>query len=397
MGVVIPLEEKSPERLIEPLMKLVAADMARVNDTILSRTGSDVTMIPEVANHLISSGGKRLRPILTLAAAGLCDYPGDGHIKLAAAVEFMHTATLLHDDVVDESDMRRGKPAARMLWGNEASVLVGDFLLGQAFKMMVEVGSLPCLEVLSTAAAVIAEGEVMQLSASKDTATSEDAYLQVIRAKTAALFAAACEVGPMLAKRPKAEIEACRGFGMNLGIAFQLIDDALDYGGSSSKLGKNVGDDFREGKITLPVVLSFRRGSPQEREFWRRTLEKGEIQPGDLETALTTMKKHRAIEDTIDRARHYGKMARDALELFQGSPWKQALLDRRGVLGAAGALICARPIVAEVPHPEFIEGDLGRRPHGARPVAGRGEAGSLSPEVACKEPGSTRPACSRPR
>ena len=239
----------------------------------------------------------------------------------------MHTATLLHDDVVDESDMRRGKPAARMLWGNEASVLVGDFLLGQAFKMMVEVGSLHCLEVLSNAAAVIAEGEVMQLSASKDTATSEDAYLQVIRAKTAALFAAACEVGPILAKRPKAEIEACRGFGMNLGIAFQLIDDALDYGGSSSKLGKNVGDDFREGKITLPVVLSFRRGSPQEREFWRRTLEKGDIQPGDLEAALTTMKKHRAIEDTIDRARHYGNMARDALELFQGSPWKQALLD----------------------------------------------------------------------
>jgi octaprenyl-diphosphate synthase len=179
---------------------------------------------------------------------------------------------------------------------------------------------------MATAAAVIAEGEVMQLSAAKDTATSEDAYLAVIRAKTAALFAAACEVGPILAKRPKAEIEACRGFGMNLGIAFQLIDDALDYGGSASKLGKNVGDDFREGKITLPVVLSFRRGSPPEREFWRRTLEQGEILPGDLETALATMKKHRAIEDTIDRARHYGNMSRDALELFPGSPWKQALL-----------------------------------------------------------------------
>ena len=234
-------------------------------------------MIPEVANHLISSGGKRLRPILTLAAAGLCGYRGDGHIKLAAAVEFMHTATLLHDDVVDESDLRRGKAAARVLWGNEASVLVGDFLLGQAFKMMVEVGSLPCLDVLSTAAAVIAEGEVMQLSAAKDTATSEDAYLAVIRAKTAALFAAACEVGPILAGSGKAEIEACRGYGANLGIAFQLIDDALDYGGSSAKLGKNVGDDFREGKITLPVVLSFRRGSTADREFWRRTLERGEI------------------------------------------------------------------------------------------------------------------------
>ena len=326
MGIVIPLEEKSPERLIEPLTSLVAADMARVNETILSRTGSDVSMIPEVANHLISSGGKRLRPILTLATAGLCGYKEEGHIKLAAAVEFMHTATLLHDDVVDESDLRRGKAAARVLWGNEASVLVGDFLLGQAFKMMVEVGSLPCLDILSSAAAIIAEGEVMQLSAAKDTETTEDAYLAVIRAKTAALFAAACEVGPILAKRGKAEMEACRGYGANLGIAFQLIDEALDYGGSSAKLGKNVGDDFREGKITLPVVLSFRRGSTTEREFWKRTLERGEVADGDLEIALATMKKHRALEDTIERARHYGAMARDALELFPSSPWKHALL-----------------------------------------------------------------------
>ena len=201
---------------------------------------------------------------------------GDGHVKLAAAVEFMHTATLLHDDVVDESEMRRGKLAARMLWGNEASVLVGDFLLGQAFKMMVEVGSLRALEILSSAAAVIAEGEVMQLAAAKNTATTEDEYLAVIRAKTAELFAAACEVGPAIAGRPKDEQAACRSFGMNLGIAFQLVDDALDYGGKAAKLGKNVGDDFREGKITLPVVLSFRRGSESERAFWRRTLEDGD-------------------------------------------------------------------------------------------------------------------------
>ena len=264
VGVVVPLEEQSADRLIEPLTSLVAGDMARVNETIVSRTGSDVTMIPEVANHLISSGGKRLRPILTLATAGMCGYAGSGHIKLAAAVEFMHTATLLHDDVVDDSDMRRGKAAARVLWGNEASVLVGDFLLGQAFKMMVEVGSMPCLDVLSSAACMIAEGEVMQLSAAKDTETTEDAYLAVVRAKTAALFAAACEVGPILGGRGKAEIAACRAYGMNLGVAFQLIDDALDYGGSSAKLGKNVGDDFREGKITLPIVLSFRRGSTKE-------------------------------------------------------------------------------------------------------------------------------------
>ncbi len=327
MGVVIPLEEVAHERRAEALLTLVAADMERVNQTILAHAGSHVEMIPEIANHLIASGGKRLRPMLTLATAGLCGYGGDGHVKLAAAVEFMHTATLLHDDVVDESDMRRGKLAARMLWGNEATVLVGDYLLGQAFKMMVEVGSLPCLDVLSSAAVVIAEGEVMQLAAAKDTQTSEDDYLAVIRAKTAALFAAACEVGPTLAHRPKAEIAACRGYGVNLGIAFQLIDDALDYGGASAKLGKNVGDDFREGKITLPVVLSFRRGSEHERAFWRRTLEQGEIANGDLETAIATMHKHRGLEDTIERARHYGAMARDALELFPASAWKAALID----------------------------------------------------------------------
>ena len=267
-------------------------------------------MIPEVANHLINSGGKRLRPMLTLALAQLAGYAGDGHIKLAAAVEFMHTATLLHDDVVDESEMRRGRLAARMLWGNEASVLVGDFLLGQAFKMMVEVGILKALEILSSAAAVIAEGEVMQLAAAKNTATTEDEYLAVIRAKTAELFAAACEVGPALARgRNKAEQAACRSFGMNLGIAFQLVDDALDYGGSRAKLGKNVGDDFREGKITLPVVLAFRRGGDAEREFWRRTLERGEATDADLEHAIGLMTKHRALEDTIGRAQHYGAIA----------------------------------------------------------------------------------------
>jgi octaprenyl-diphosphate synthase len=315
------------EARVEALVTLVAADMGRVNQTILAHAGSHVAMIPEIANHLIASGGKRLRPMLTLATAGLCGYTGEGHVKLAAAVEFMHTATLLHDDVVDESDMRRGKLAARMLWGNEATVLVGDYLLGQAFKMMVEVGSLPCLDVLSSAAVVIAEGEVMQLAAAKDTATSEDDYLAVIRAKTAALFGAASEVGPTLARRPKAEIAACRGYGINLGIAFQLIDDALDYGGTSAKLGKNVGDDFREGKITLPVVLSFRRGSEHERAFWRHTLEQGEIGDGDLETAIATMHKHRSLEDTVERARHYGAMARDALELFPASAWKAALID----------------------------------------------------------------------
>ena len=327
MGVVIPLEDQAADAGIRALLALVKPDMARVDATILSRAASHVSMIPDVAQHLIASGGKRLRPMLTLAAAGLCGYAGDGHVKLAAAVEFMHTATLLHDDVVDESDMRRGKLAARMLWGNEASVLVGDFLLGQAFKMMVEVGSLPCLDVLSSAAVVIAEGEVMQLSAAKDTQTSEDDYLAVIRAKTAALFGAACEVGAILGTRPKAEIAACRGYGLNLGIAFQLIDDALDYGGTAASLGKNVGDDFREGKITLPVVLAFRRGSEKERDFWRKTVEQGEIADGDLDLAVAALRRHRALEDTIERARHYGAMARDSLELFPASPWKRALIE----------------------------------------------------------------------
>jgi octaprenyl-diphosphate synthase len=326
VAVIVPFESHPPAS-IERLAELLAPDMARVNAMILSRTGSEVTMIPEVANHLISSGGKRLRPMLTLAMAQLSNYQGDGQIKFAAAVEFMHTATLLHDDVVDESDMRRGKPAARLLWGNEASVLVGDFLLGQAFKMMVEVGNLRALEILSNAAAVIAEGEVMQLAAAKNTATSEDEYLAVIRAKTAELFAAACEVSPVLAGRPKAEQTACRSYGMNLGIAFQLVDDALDYGGKSAKLGKNVGDDFREGKITLPVVLSYRRGNNAEREFWDRTLGRGEQRDEDLDTAVGLMTQHRAIEDTIQRARHYGEIAIDALALAPDSEVKQALLE----------------------------------------------------------------------
>jgi octaprenyl-diphosphate synthase len=310
VAVIVPFESPSGAS-IDALVELVAADMERVNSTILSRTGSEVALIPEVANHLISSGGKRLRPMLTLAMAQLSGYSGDGHVKLAASVEFMHTATLLHDDVVDESELRRGKLSARMLWGNEASVLVGDFLLGQAFRMMVEVGSLRALDILSAAA--------------KNTATTEDEYLAVIRGKTAELFAAACEVGPVLANRPKAEQTACRSVGMNLGIAFQLVDDVLDYGGKSAKLGKNVGDDFREGKITLPVVLAFRRGNDSERAFWIKALERGEIGDGDLEHAVGLMTKHRALEDTMNRAQHYGAMAVDALALFPSSPMKTAL------------------------------------------------------------------------
>ena len=262
MGQVIPLEgARSPPESLKPLLDLVAEDMEGINRIILDKAVSEVELIPELAHHLIDSGGKRLRPMLTLAASKLCDYPGNGHIRVASAIEFMHTATLLHDDVVDESGLRRGKQTARMIWGNQASVLVGDFLLGQAFRMLVDVGSLPVLKILSNAAAVIAEGEVMQLAAAKNTATTEDEYLAIINAKTAALFSAAAEVGAAIASRPAPEQTALKSYGRNLGLAFQLVDDALDYSGDSAHLGKAIGDDFREGKITLPVILSFRRGS----------------------------------------------------------------------------------------------------------------------------------------
>lgn len=326
MGVVVKLAGGSdPTASLAPLVALVAEDMAHVNRIILDRARSNVELIPELARHLIDSGGKRLRPMLTLASARLCGYDGDGHVRLAASVEFMHTATLLHDDVVDESSLRRGKASARLVWGNEASVLVGDYLLGQAFKMMVDVGSLGALRILSDASAVIAEGEVMQLITANNTETTEDDYLAVIDAKTAALFAAAAEVGATIADRPKSEAAALRSYGRNLGVAFQLVDDALDYSGEQATLGKSVGDDFREGKITLPVVLCYRRGSEAERIFWRRTLSEGEIGEGDLAEAMRLMKQHRALADTMDRARHYGAIARDALAIFPDCAAKAAL------------------------------------------------------------------------
>ncbi|MFL5017905.1 MAG: polyprenyl synthetase family protein [Rhizobium sp.] len=328
MGVVIPLEEsKNKLASIKPLVDLTRADMERVNQLILSKAGSDVQMIPEVANHLISSGGKRLRPMLTLASASLFDYRGENHVKLATSVEFMHTATLLHDDVVDESDLRRGKSTARMIWGNQASVLVGDFLLGQAFRMMVDVGSLDALDVLSSAACVIAEGEVLQLSVAKNMETTEDDYLSVIRAKTAALFAAAAEVGPIVAEIGRSGRNALKSYGMNLGLAFQLVDDALDYGGKAADLGKNVGDDFREGKITLPIILAYRRGTEDERAFWRDAIEAGNSTDANLEKALGLITKYGTLSDTIGRAIHYGTIARDALAPLPDTVWKSALME----------------------------------------------------------------------
>ena len=327
MGVVVSIDEPAGTSGIDGLVTLARPGMARVNRLIVDRAGSDVQMIPEVASHLISSGGKRLRPMLTIASAEMFGYRGEGHVMLAASVEFMHTATLLHDDVVDESDRRRSKPTARMIWGNQASVLVGDFLLGQAFRMMVDVGSMDALDVLSTASAIIAEGEVMQLSAAKKLSTTEDDYLAVIKAKTAALFLAACEVGPIVADAGADQRAALRSYGLNLGLAFQLVDDVLDYGGDASDLGKNVGDDFREGKITLPVLLAYRRGSDAERTFWRESLEKGDNGGERLQHARALMARHGALGDTIGRARHFGAIARDALAPLPATPHKEALLD----------------------------------------------------------------------
>jgi octaprenyl-diphosphate synthase len=329
MANVVSLEGKRKAPSLDVLFSLCAEDMARVDREILARMRSSVALIPELANHLVGAGGKRMRPLLTVAAARLCGYANDDdrQVKLATCVEFIHSATLLHDDVVDVSALRRGKPTANSVWGDKASVLVGDFLFTRSFELMIEVGSLDILDVLSKASSTIAEGEVLQLVTQRDISTPESQYLEVIKAKTARLFAAAAEVGAMVAGRRGAERVALESFGMNLGIAFQLVDDALDYAGREAKLGKTVGDDFREGKITLPVILAFLRGGAVDREFWKRTIQRLEQKPGDLEQAQSLIERHNAVTDTLERARHYGAMARDALGLFGASPLKAALLE----------------------------------------------------------------------
>ena len=325
MGVVVTLgDERDRKPSLDGLSELVADDLGAVNELIVRRMDSPVKMIPQLASHIIAAGGKRLRPMLTLAAAQMCGYQGQRHISLAACVEFIHTATLLHDDVVDESDLRRGMASANAVFGNQATVLVGDFLFRRSFELMVEDGSLEVLSILSHASAVIAEGEVMQLMTTNNTETGETQHLDVIRAKTAQLFAAACRIGAVVAERPRVEEEALETFGMNLGIAFQLIDDVLDYSAKQATLGKSIGDDFKEGKISLPVVLAFRRGTEDERVFWRRTLEDLVQNDGDLARAIDLMERHDALIDTVERARHYGAIARDALGIFPESPLKVA-------------------------------------------------------------------------
>ena len=324
MGVVVNLHETSP---LDRLAELVADDLKATNVAIIERMHSPVSLIPQLAGHIIAAGGKRLRPMLTLATARMCGYTGDRHVLLSTCIEFIHTATLLHDDVVDESDLRRGEASANAVWGNKPSVLVGDFLFTRSFSLMVEDGDLNVLRILSQASATLAEGEVLQLVTANDTETSESAYLDVIKAKTAELFAAAAELGPVVAGRPEKECKALRDYGMNLGIAFQLIDDVLDFSAKQEALGKAVGDDFREGKITLPIVLAFARGNEEERDFWRRTMEQLDQKDGDIEHANELLTRHNALTDTAERARHYGAIARDALGVFPPSDIKTALID----------------------------------------------------------------------
>jgi len=331
--MTVPAAESTPATEARPgpferLLALVEDDLARVTLLIRERMSSPhAPRIPEISAHLIEAGGKRLRPILTLAASRLCGYRGEDHIKLATTVEFIHTATLLHDDVVDQSEKRRGRATANILWDNKSSVLVGDYLFARAFQLMVETGSLEVLRILSDASAVIAEGEVLQLTTAHDLTTDLGRYDQVIRGKTAALFAAATEVGGVIAGVSPEKVEALRIYGDGLGMAFQLADDLLDYGGSSASLGKNTGDDFREGKVTLPVILAHRRSDDEARAFWRRTIARGQQEPGDLERAISMMVETGALADTQSAARGHADRALAALTSFEPGEMRTALED----------------------------------------------------------------------
>jgi len=319
-------EELSVE--VNPLSRIseiLKEDLDSVNKIILSRMDSNVPLIPELASYLIASGGKRLRPLLTLVSAKLFEYEGNRQHKLAACVEFIHTATLLHDDVVDESDQRRGKDCANIIFGNEAAVLVGDFLFSRSFQLMVEDGSIDILRVLSNASAIIAEGEVLQLSLVNDISITEEQYYQVIKAKTAELFAAACEVGALVAERTEQECKAIRDYGMYLGIAFQISDDVLDYAASEKKLGKSLGDDFKEGKLTLPVIKAILKSNEEEQSFWKKTLFEHRQESGDLEKAISILEKYNTLEESINDAEKYAYKGIDILKILPESEIKESL------------------------------------------------------------------------
>ncbi len=319
----IPIQKSAS---LDAMYALIGDDLKRVNSLILARVKNEIPLINDIVTHIVASGGKRIRPALTLICSKLCNYKETRHIALAAAVEFIHTATLLHDDVVDESKLRRGLPTSNEVFGNKASVLVGDFLLSQAFQFMVSDGSLKVLKILSDASAIIAKGEVMQLMTEGEPQTSIQNYLEVVTAKTAVLFASACELGAVVSEKTEQEA-ALRNFGMDIGIAFQLIDDALDYIADETILGKAVGDDFREGKITLPVILAYASGSSEEKAFWIRTLGDLEQTHDDLTKAITLLEKHQSITKTIAMAESYCEKSRQSLNAFPPSLSRAALFD----------------------------------------------------------------------
>lgn len=319
-------QHPAPRASLDALQHLTKADLLAVNQVMLAEMNDEVPLIRDLASHIIAAGGKRLRPALVIASAKLFGYEGARHQTLAACVEFIHTATLLHDDVVDESKLRRGEATANALFGNKASVLVGDYILSKAFQLMVRDGSLEVLRILSDAAAIISRGEVKQLMVSNNPEASEADYFEVIGAKTAALFAAACEIGPVIAEQT-AQQEALRAYGYNLGVAFQLIDDALDYAASQEKLGKTVGDDFREGKITLPIILAYGAADADEKAFFKRTLADSLIEEGDLEEAVRILTRYDCINATVERAKLYGKMALDAIAAAPAGEAKRAMIE----------------------------------------------------------------------
>lgn len=322
---VVPLPRKEPS--LAPILSLTATAMNAVNTVILDRMQSEIPLIPALAGHLISGGGKRMRPMLTLAGADLVGYQGTRHHKLAAAVEFIHTATLLHDDVVDGSETRRGKEAANLVFGNPATVLVGDFLFSRAFELMVEDGSLKVLKILAGASSIIAQGEVDQLVSQRVIETSEDRYLHIIGAKTAVLFAAASRIAAVVAERDEAEERALDDYGRNLGIAFQLVDDAIDYDSDAAEMGKDRGDDFREGKMTLPVILAYARGNDEERRFWQEAIAGFRNEDEDLAHAIELIRKHDSVNATRERARHFAERAVDALSIFPDGKARAAMTE----------------------------------------------------------------------
>ncbi len=318
--------KKNIKNSVDDLQLYFAQDMQAVDKLINSYITSNVTpVISELSNHLINAGGKRLRPLLTLAASDLCNYSGASHIKLAAAIEFIHTATLLHDDVVDESFQRRGKPTANILWDNQSSVLVGDYLFSKSFQLMVETDSLKVLSILADASSTISEGEILQLSAVKNIKTDESAYFKIIEGKTAALFAAATEVGAVISNVEDKEADALANFGKALGISYQITDDLLDYVGSEEVLGKNIGDDFKEGKVTLPLIKAISKSSKKEKRFWEEVINKGMQKSSDLEHALLLMRKHNVFDETRSEAIKWSKKARKYLDIFPESKTKVTL------------------------------------------------------------------------